>query len=82
MRTLWSEQRQFEVWLEVELAACEAWSKVGVIPEEDVKKLRKNASFDLQRIHEIEQSTRHDVVAFTRAVSEGLGPKRNGYTMV
>ena len=76
MRTLWSEQRQFEVWLEVELAACEAWSKVGVIPEEDVKKLRKNASFDLQRIHEIEQSTRHDVVAFTRAVSEGLGPEK------
>lgn len=76
MRKLWSEQHQFEVWLEVELAACEAWSKVGVIPQEDVKKLRKNASFDLHRIHEIEQSTRHDVVAFTRAVSEGLGPEK------
>ncbi len=76
MQSLWSEQHQFEVWLGVELAACEAWSRVGVIPEGDVHALRMKASFDLDRIHEIEKSTRHDVVAFTRAVSETLGPEK------
>lgn len=76
MRTLWSEQRQFEAWLEVELAVCEALTRLGVIPEGDLALLRKNASFDVDRIHQIEQATRHDVVAFTRAVSETLGPER------
>jgi len=76
MDRLWSEQHQFEVWLQVELAACEAWSQVGVIPKDDLRILQENASFDLQRIHEIEKSTHHDVVAFTRAVSEGLGAER------
>ena len=76
MQELWSEKHQFEVWLQVELAACEAWSRTGVIPEEDVQTLRKHASFDVQRIHEIEKATRHDVVAFTRTVSEGLGPEK------
>jgi len=76
MRALWSEQAQFASWLEVELAACEAWADVGVIPHEDVAKLRTAATFDLDRIHEIETITRHDVVAFTRAVSESLGPEK------
>ena len=76
MQRLWSEERQFEVWLQVELAACEAWSKVGIIPKEDVRTLQEHASFDVQRIHEIEKATRHDVVAFTRAVSEGLGQEK------
>ena len=76
MQKLWSEQNQFAVWLQVELAVCEAWARIGIIPEEDVKTLRKRASFDVSRIHEIEESTRHDVVAFTRAVSEGLGPEK------
>jgi len=75
-RALWSEQAQFASWLEVELAACEAWADVGVIPQEDVAKLRTAATFDLDRIHEIEATTRHDVVAFTRAVSESLGPEK------
>ncbi|MEQ9103299.1 MAG: adenylosuccinate lyase [Rhodothermales bacterium] len=76
MTALWSEQAQFEAWLEVELAACAAWSEIGVIPKEDVEKLYANATFDIARIHEIEESTRHDVVAFTRAVSESLGDER------
>ncbi len=76
LRRLWSEQRQFEAWLEVELAACEAFARLGLIPAQDAVLLRKNASFDLSRIHEIEKATRHDVVAFTRAVSETLGPER------
>lgn len=70
MRAIWTEENKFKAWLEVEILACEAWSKLGVIPEEDVKKLWENASFDIERIYEIEQETRHDVVAFTRAVSE------------
>ena len=76
MQQLWSEQHQFNVWLQIELAVCEAWSRIGIIPAEEVQILRENASFDVQRIHEIEASTHHDVVAFTRAVSEGLGPEK------
>ncbi len=76
MRAIWTEENKFRAWLEVELLACEAWSKLGVIPEEDVKKLRANAGFDIKRIYEIEEETRHDVVAFTRAVSETLGEEK------
>jgi len=72
MRAIWTEENKFRAWLEVEILACEAWSKLGVIPAEDVRKLRENASFDIKRIYEIEEETRHDVVAFTRAVSETL----------
>ena len=76
MAALWSEEEQFQAWLEVELAACAAWSELGVIPKEDVDRLYKHASFDVDRIHEIEETTRHDVVAFTRAVSETLGEEK------
>ncbi len=76
MSDIWSEQNQFEAWLQVELAACKAWSRLGKIPAEDVEKLYEKASFDIDRIHEIEQQTRHDVVAFTRAVSETLGEEK------
>jgi adenylosuccinate lyase len=76
MAELWSEEAQFDAWLEVEIAAAAAWSKLGVIPAEDVEKIRAKATFDVDRIHEIEEITRHDVVAFTRAVSESLGEER------
>ncbi|MFV0394345.1 MAG: lyase family protein, partial [Coprobacillaceae bacterium] len=76
MRDIWNEQSKFDAWLKVEILACEAWSTLGEIPKEDVEKLWKNASFDIDRIYEIEQETRHDVVAFTRAVSETLGEER------
>lgn len=76
MTDIWSEQNQFQAWLDVELAACRAWSRIGKIPAEDVEKLYDNASFDIDRIKEIEQETRHDVVAFTRAVSETLGDEK------
>jgi len=69
-------ENQFQAWLEVELAACWAWSKLGKIPEEDVEKLYRKASFDVDRIREIEKETRHDVVAFTRSVSESLGDEK------
>lgn len=76
MGEIWTEQNQFQAWLDVELAACRAWSEIGVIPSEDVDKLYEKASFDIDRIHEIEAITRHDVVAFTRAVSETLGDEK------
>lgn len=78
MGAIWTEQNKYEAWLEVEILACEAWAEIGDIPKEDVVKLRQNASFDINRIYEIEQETRHDVVAFTRAVSEtpALGEER------
>ncbi|MGG1572613.1 adenylosuccinate lyase [Fictibacillus sp. NRS-1165] len=76
MGAIWTDENRFKAWLEVEILACEAWAELGEIPKEDVKKLRENASFDISRILEIEQETRHDVVAFTRAVSETLGEER------
>ncbi|MCC5925157.1 MAG: adenylosuccinate lyase [Bacteroidetes bacterium] len=76
MTEIWTEQNQFQSWLEVELAVCKAWSQLGMIPEEDVKVLYEKATFDIDRIKEIEMSTRHDVVAFTRAVSETLGDEK------
>ncbi|MDX1529884.1 MAG: adenylosuccinate lyase [Rhodothermales bacterium] len=77
MAELWSERGQYQAWLDVELAACAAWSEVtGAIPAEDVETLYREADFDVDRIHAIEEQTRHDVVAFTRAVSETLGEER------
>ena len=76
MGALWSEEKQYESWLDVELAACAAWSEIGAIPPEDVETLYAQADFDVARIKEIEQETKHDVVAFTRAVSETLGPEK------
>jgi adenylosuccinate lyase len=76
MRAIWTEDNKFKAWLRVEIEACEAWSSLGVIPREDVQKLWDNASFDIKRINEIEAETRHDVVAFTRAVSETLGDEK------
>lgn len=76
MRDVWSEQAMYQAWLEVEILIDEAWSKLGEIPPEDVEAIRKNAKFDVNRIHEIEAGTKHDVVAFTRCVSESLGPEK------
>ena len=76
MGAIWTEENKFKSWLEVEILACEAWAELGDIPKEDVALLRKNASFDINRIYEIEKETRHDVVAFTRAVSETCGEER------
>ncbi|MBM7568044.1 adenylosuccinate lyase [Paenibacillus sacheonensis] len=76
MRAIWTEENKFKAWLEVELCACEAWVELGIIPREDVVALREKATFDIDRINEIELETRHDVIAFTRAVSETVGPER------
>ena len=76
MGKLWTDENRYDTWLEVEILADEAWAELGDIPKADVEKIRKNARFDVARILEIEQETRHDVVAFTRAVSESLGEER------
>lgn len=76
MQEVWSEQAKYEAWLKVEILIDEAWSKLGRIPEEDVNKIKENAKFDVERIAEIENETRHDVVAFTRCVSESLGEEK------
>ncbi len=76
MGAIWTEENRYNAWLEVEILACEAWAELGIIPKGDVQKIRENAGFNVDRIHEIEEETRHDVVAFTRAVSETLGEER------
>ena len=76
MDELWSDQHKFETYLKVELWVDQAWCEMGEIPKEDMEKLWSNASFDLERINELESITHHDVVAFTRAVSETLGDEK------
>ena len=76
MGKVWSLENQYQAWLEVEVAADEAWAELGKIPASDVAKIRENAKFDVERIAEIEAVTHHDVVAFTRDVSESLGAER------
>jgi len=76
MAGLWALEQRFYWWLQVEILAVEAWAELGVIPREDAAAIRKNAKFDVNRVLELERETRHDVVAFTRTVSESLGPER------
>ena len=72
MKKAWSEESKFDKWLKVELAVCEAWAELGVIPAEDIPKIR-SARYDLGRIGEILEETRHDMTAFLGAVAESLG---------
>jgi len=74
MGAVWTLQAKFQAWLEVELAVCEAWHRLGRIPAEDMATIRDKAGFDLGRILEIEERTRHDVIAFLTAVEEKVGP--------
>ncbi|WP_018125133.1 adenylosuccinate lyase [Desulfovibrio oxyclinae] len=74
MADLWTLENKFRVWLEVELAVCEAWHEQGKIPADAIKDIREKADFDLDRILEIEQTTKHDVIAFLTAVEEKVGP--------
>jgi adenylosuccinate lyase len=74
MGAIWSDARRYETWLEVELAATDALAATGAVPVEDARTLRERAAFDIPRIEEIEQVTQHDVIAFTTAVAEKVGP--------
>ena len=74
MGRIWTEQRRYESWLRVEVAAAEAMAEVGMVPAEAARDLREHGAFDIARIEEIEQTTQHDVIAFTTAVAEKVGP--------
>ncbi|MCV6607735.1 MAG: adenylosuccinate lyase [Campylobacterales bacterium] len=69
----WTQHARYAAWLEVEKAAVKAWNKLGLIPDEDCKKIVENATFSVERIEEIEAVTKHDLIAFTTSVSESLG---------
>jgi adenylosuccinate lyase len=73
MGRIWSEQRRYETWLQVELAAADAMAQAGLIPPDAARELRAKARFDIARIEQIEQITQHDVIAFTTAVAEQVG---------
>ncbi len=74
MKQIWSDESKYDKWLSIELAVCEAWTEMGVIPVEDMEKLR-SAQYDLDRLDEILRITRHDMTAFLRSVTEQLGPE-------
>jgi len=74
MGRIWSEQRRYETWLLVEAAAADAMAAAGIIPEDAARDIRARGAFDIARIEEIEQTTNHDVIAFTTAVAEKVGP--------
>ena len=76
MAAIWTDENKYKAWLEVEILAAEAWAELGIIPKDEVKNIRPNAKIDVDRILEIEADTRHDVVAFTRQVSETLGEEK------
>jgi adenylosuccinate lyase len=75
MAAVWTEERKFRAWLEVEIAVCEVLAERGEIPAEAVEVIKRKADFTVERIHEIEKETRHDVIAFTTAVAEHVGPE-------
>src|SRR5262245_44778655 len=74
MGRIWSDQRRYETWLLVEAAAADAMADAGLIPREAAADIRALGGFDIARIEEIEKTTQHDVIAFTTAVSEKVGP--------
>lgn len=74
MGRIWSEQRRYETWLQVEIAATEAMAEAGLVPAEAARDLREKGAFDIARIEEIEKVTQHDVIAFTTSVAEHVGP--------
>ena len=74
MRQIWSDKRKFEIWLEIEILACEAMAEFGQIPKQDAAEIRKRARFSIPEIAEIEKRTNHDVIAFLENVAESVGP--------
>jgi adenylosuccinate lyase len=74
MGRIWSDQRKYETWLQVEIAAVDAMARAGIVPEDAARDIRARAAFNIERIDEIERTTQHDVIAFTTAVAEHVGP--------
>ncbi len=74
MRALWTEQRKLEIWLEIEVLACEGMAALGSIPKEDATTIRQKAAFEIEKVREIEKRTNHDVIAFLEDVATHVGP--------
>jgi adenylosuccinate lyase len=74
MAAVWSDEARMGHWLEIEILAVEAWARLGRIPEEDARAIRERATFSVERVQELERTTRHDVAAFVRCVAESVGP--------
>src|SRR6266404_7417539 len=74
MGRIWSDQRRYETWLLVETAAADAMAAAGIVPPDAARDIRERGAFEIARIEEIEQTTQHDVIAFTTAVAENVGP--------
>ncbi|HKP12002.1 MAG TPA: adenylosuccinate lyase [Blastocatellia bacterium] len=75
MGAIWTDENRFQKWLDVEIAACEVHAEMGTIPADAVEVIKRRARFDVARINEIERTTRHDVIAFTTALAENIGPE-------
>jgi adenylosuccinate lyase len=74
MGRIWADQRRYETWLQVEVAAVDAMARAGIVPAEAARDIREKGRFDIARIEEIERVTQHDVIAFTTSVAEFVGP--------
>src|SRR6266480_2703331 len=74
MAAVWSASHKTDTWLQVELLVCEGWAREGIIPPDALEKIR-HASYNMQRMREIEQETHHDVISFLRSIQEQLGPE-------
>src|SRR5512141_2724830 len=75
MGRIWSDENKFRTWLQVEIAASETLADAGLVPKSAAKAIRTKGDFDLARIHQIEAEVKHDVIAFTTAVAEKVGPE-------
>ncbi|MEI7638681.1 MAG: adenylosuccinate lyase, partial [Syntrophus sp. (in: bacteria)] len=73
MERIWSPENRYQKWLDIEILACEAMAKLGLIPETSLKTIKEKAGFDVGRIDEIEKTTKHDVIAFLTSVTEKVG---------
>lgn len=73
MQAIWSDTHRFEVWIRIEMLVLEAWEKLGVVPKEEIEKIRTKLSFSPERMREIEKVTKHDVIAFLTSLAENLG---------
>lgn len=75
MGSIWSDEHKFEIMLKIEILACEAMCKLGMIPKPALEKIKKNAKFDIEEIKRLEEKTKHDVVAFINNVGQNIGPE-------
>ena len=74
MNAIWSRQAKYQRWQDVEIAICEGWAEVGVVPAGDLSEIQSKSAFTLERCDELELETRHDLVAFVRCLEENVGP--------